>query len=127
MTIDDTPLPPEPASRPLARRGIAAGLSLGLGLAVLGLAAPGALAEEDDLAEMQAIAAQTGLIGLEQARGKALAAKPGTVVDVDLERRFAGEDWDYEFEIIAADGHEWEVDVDARDGSVRSLREDWLD
>lgn len=113
------------ARRPHACSGVAA--SLGLGLLVVAMAPASALADEDEVAEMQAIAATAGLISLEQAREKALAAKPGTIVDVDLERRFMGNDWDYEFEIIAADGYEWEVDINARDGTVRSVRKDWFD
>jgi uncharacterized membrane protein YkoI len=86
-----------------------------------------ALADSDDLPKMRAIAAGAKLISLEDAQAKALAAKPGTIVDVDLERRFMGKNYDYEFEIIDAEGKEWEVNINARDGSVRSIRQDWFD
>ena len=86
-----------------------------------------AFADDDDLPKMRAIAAGAKLISLEDAQAKALAAKPGTIVDVDLERRFMGRNYDYEFEIIDAEGKEWEVNINARDGSVRSVRQDWFD
>jgi uncharacterized membrane protein YkoI len=49
-----------------------------------------AFADDDDLSKMRAIASAAKLITLEDAQAKAIAAKPGTVVDVDLERRFLG-------------------------------------
>lgn len=82
---------------------------------------------DDDLPKMRAIAAGAKLISLEDAQAKALAAKPGTIVDVDLERRFMGRNYDYEFEVIDAEGKEWEVNINARDGSVRSVRQDWFE
>lgn len=86
-----------------------------------------AFADDDDLPKMRAIAAGAKLISLEDAQAKALVAKPGTIVDSDLERRFMGNEYDYEFEIIDAEGKEWEVDINARDGSVRSVRKEWFD
>lgn len=82
---------------------------------------------DDDLPKMRAIAAGAKLISLEDAQAKALVAKPGTIVDVDLERRFMGRNYDYEFEVIDAEGKEWEVNINARDGSVRSVRQDWFE
>ena len=82
---------------------------------------------DDDLPKMRAIAAGAKLISLEDAQAKALAAKPGTIVDVDLERRFMGRNYDYEFEVIDGEGKEWEVNINARDGSVRSVRQDWFE
>lgn len=86
-----------------------------------------ALADDDDLPKMRAVAAGAKLISLEDAQTKALAAKPGTLVGVDLERRFMGRNYDYEFEVIDAEGKEWEVNINARDGSVRSVRQDWFE
>lgn len=86
-----------------------------------------ALADDDDLPKMRAIAAGAKLISLEDAQAKALAAKPGNIVDVDLERRFMGRNYDYEFEVIDGEGKEWEVNINARDGSVRSVRQDWFE
>lgn len=86
-----------------------------------------ALADDDDLPKMRAIATAAKLITLEEAQAKALAAKPGTIVDVDLERRFLGKRYDYEFEVIDSEGNEWEVNINARDGTVSSMRRDWFD
>lgn len=82
---------------------------------------------DDDLPKMRAIAEAMKLISLEEATAKALAAKPGTVIEVDLDRRFMSDDYDYEFELIDAAGKEWDVHINARDGSVRSMRRDWFD
>ena len=86
-----------------------------------------AVADGNDLVKMRAIASAAKLITLEDAQAKALAAKPGTIVDADLERRFMGKAYDYEFEIIDGEGNEWEVNINARDGSVRSVRKEWFD
>lgn len=93
--------------------------------AALLLSAP-ARADDDDLPKMRAIAAAMKLISLEDATAKALAARPGTVIEADLDRRMFG-GYDYEFEIIDADGQNWDVRIDARDGTVRSVRRDWFD
>lgn len=92
--------------------------------AALLLAAP--VRADDDLPKMRAIATAMKLISLEDATAKALAAKPGTMIEADLDRRMFG-GYDYEFEIIDADGQNWEVHIDARDGTVRSVKRDWFD
>jgi len=81
---------------------------------------------DDDIHEIEAISKELGLITLDQAKVKALAAKPGAVADVDLENRKFGKGWDYEFEIVDADGREWEVLVDAKTGAVRDVSRDWF-
>jgi len=81
---------------------------------------------DDDTQEMAALVKQFGLITLEQARVKALAAKPGVITDADLDNRDFGKGWDYEFEIADADGHEWEVYVDAKSGEVRKVSREWF-
>lgn len=81
---------------------------------------------DDDAQEIEAIAKELGLITLEQAKAKALAAKPGAVEDADLENRKFGKGWDYEFEIVDADGREWEVLVDAKTGDVRDVSQEWF-
>jgi uncharacterized membrane protein YkoI len=55
-----------------------------------------------------------------------LQAKPGTVIEVEIEKRTWPQGWDYEFEIIDAEGKEWDVDVDAKTGEVRKVRQDWF-
>jgi len=81
---------------------------------------------DDDIQEMESIAKGLGLISLEDAKTKALAAKPGVVKDAELEGRKFGKGWDYEFEIVDADGHEWEVNIDAKTGAVTGTSRDWF-
>lgn len=71
--------------------------------ALASLLAPPVFADDDDLPKMRAIAEAMKLISLEEATAKALAAKPGTVIEADLERRFMSDDYDYEFELIDTD------------------------
>ena len=80
---------------------------------------------EDDMVEMRAIAKTASLIAPEMAIEKALAVKPGTVVDADIDRKFKG--YYYEIEIIDAQAVEWEVDIDAKTGEVRRVKRDWFD
>ncbi|MDO9150074.1 MAG: PepSY domain-containing protein [Methylotenera sp.] len=81
---------------------------------------------DNDIQKIEAISKELGLITLEQAKAKALAAKPGVVDDVELENRKFGKGWDYEFEIVDADGREWEVLVDAKTGVVRDVSREWF-
>lgn len=83
------------------------------------------IADDDDAAEMLLTAKAAGLISVEQATEKALAAKPGTVIEVDLDKRKWPQGWDYEFEIIDAQGNEWDVDIDAKTGEAKVSR-DWF-
>jgi uncharacterized membrane protein YkoI len=85
-----------------------------------------AIADSDDPVKMRAIAEAAGLISLEQAKEKALAAKPGTIIEVELDDRSWPQGWDYEFEIIDANGKEWDVDIDAKTGEVRKVKADWF-
>lgn len=84
------------------------------------------VADDDDAAEMLLIAKAAGLISVEQATEKALAAKPGTVIEVELDDRKWPKGWDYEFEIIDAQGHEWDVNIDAKTGETRKVSRDWF-
>lgn len=81
---------------------------------------------DDDLQEMEVISKGLGLITLEEAKVKALAAKPGVVTDAELDERNFGKGWDYEFEIVDANGHEWEVTIDAKTGEVRKASREWF-
>lgn len=85
-----------------------------------------ALADEDDPQKIAEMAKSFGLITLEQAQVKALAAKPGVIKEVELEGRKFSKGWDYEFEIVDADGQEWDVNIDAKSGTVTSVRRDWF-
>ncbi|MDO9050600.1 MAG: PepSY domain-containing protein [Methylotenera sp.] len=93
---------------------------------MLGILSTNAVADDDDLQEMEAISKQFGLISLDEAKAKALASKPGVVKDADLESRKFSKGWDYEFEIIDADGKEWDVVIDAKTGKVGSIKRDWF-
>lgn len=97
-------------------------------LAIVGLTASmyGTAFAGDSPEKMRAIAEAAGLISLEQAQEKALAAKPGTIVEVELDDRSWPKGWDYEFEIIDANGKEWDVDIDAKTGEVRKVKPDWF-
>lgn len=89
------------------------------------MAAP-AIAGTENPAKMRTIAEAVGLISLEAATAKALEAKPGTVIEVELDDRKWPQGWDYESEIIDANGKEWDVDIDAKTGEVRKVKGDWF-
>ncbi len=93
---------------------------------MLGILSTNEVADDDDLQEMEAISKQFGLISLDEAKAKALVAKPGVVKDADLENRKFSKGWDYEFEIVDADGKEWDVLIDAKTGNVGSIKRDWF-
>lgn len=82
--------------------------------------------DDDDPAKMAEMAKALGLISLEDAQTKALAAKPGAIKEVELERRKFRSGWDYEVEIVDSNGAEWEVYVDAKTGKVNSINRDWF-
>jgi uncharacterized membrane protein YkoI len=81
-----------------------------------------AAADDDDTAEMRALSTAAGLISPEQAIEKALAAKPGTAIDADLDRKLGK--YYYEVEVIDAQGVEWEVHLDATTGEVKRVKRD---
>jgi uncharacterized membrane protein YkoI len=85
-----------------------------------------AFADDDDVAEARAISAAAGLMSIEQATEKALQAKPGTVIEVELDKRTWPQGWDYEFEIVDSEGKKWDVDIDAKTGEARKVRQDWF-
>jgi len=97
-------------------------MAAAISLALLGTAH----ADDDDLQEMEAMSKSFGLISLEQAKASALQAKPGVVKDAELESRTFEKGWDYEFEIVDADGKEWEVNIDAKTGKVSHIKRDWF-
>ncbi|WP_438970381.1 PepSY domain-containing protein [Methylophaga sp.] len=81
---------------------------------------------DDDMREMKTLSEGLGLISFEEAKAKALEAKPGVIEDADLEDRDFKKGWDYEFEIVDADANEWEVYIDAKTGEVRKIEKDWF-
>lgn len=92
----------------------------------LNIAAFNAHADDDDLQEIAAISKEFSLISLDQAKAKALAAKPGLVTDAEIDNRKFGKGWEYEFEIVDADGKEWDVNIDAKTGEVLKTRREWF-
>ena len=101
-------------------------LSFALTICGLGLISSAPAVADDDHAEMIATVKAAGLISMEQASEKALAAKPGSIIDAELDDRAWQQGWDYEFEIIDAEGKEWEVAVDAKTGEARKVTRDWF-
>lgn len=85
-----------------------------------------AFADADDLHEMETMAKTFGLISFEEAKTKALAAKPGVIDDAEFESKKFEKGWNYEFEIVDADGVEWDVDIDAKTGKVTKMSKDWF-
>ena len=83
-------------------------------------------ADDHDAAQMLLIAKAAGLISIEQASEKALLAKPGTIIEAELDDRKWPQGWDYEFEIIDAQGQEWEVKIDAKTGETRKVSREWF-
>lgn len=82
--------------------------------------------DEDDMQKMEQMVKAFGLISQQEAQTKALAAKPGVVKEIELERRKFRDGWDYEVEIVDPKGKEWEVTLDAKTGKVNSLNRDWF-
>jgi uncharacterized membrane protein YkoI len=95
-------------------------------IAAFGVLGGGVALADDDAQKMRVIAETAGLLTLEQASEKALAAKPGSIIEAELDDRQWPEGWDYEFEIIDKDGKEWDVDVDAKTGEVRKVSKEWF-
>lgn len=58
---------------------------------------------------------------------KALVAKPGTIVQTDLDRRtWPLKGWDYEFDIVDAQGHKWKVEIDGKTGEPGRIVRDYF-
>jgi uncharacterized membrane protein YkoI len=73
----------------------------------------------EERGDATAPAAAGAMITEAEARKAALAAQPGTVVEVELEVGSEGRA-KFEYDIRAADGTMWEVEVDAMTGKVLS-------
>ncbi|HWQ39146.1 MAG TPA: PepSY domain-containing protein [Burkholderiales bacterium] len=95
------------------------------GLMLTAVLAGSPAAADDDMAQMQALARTANLIPPEKAIEKALAAKPGIVIDADIDRKLSG--LYYEIEVVDAQGVEWEIDIDAKTGETRRVKRDWFD
>jgi uncharacterized membrane protein YkoI len=83
--------------------------------------------DDDDTAEVLAIAKAAGLLSVEEASEKALQVKAGTIVETDLdERKWPVAVCDYEFDIVDAQGQKWEVEIDAQTGESRKVTRDYF-
>jgi uncharacterized membrane protein YkoI len=110
-------------SFPKRKEAFASALLLSLSIAL----GNQALADDDDnQAKVRALVAAGRLISPDEARQKAVAAKPGTVTDVDLEYSWLS-GYQYEVEIVDTGHGKWELYIDAKTGQVRSTRRDWFD
>ena len=86
-----------------------------------------AQADDDDHEEVVAMAQAAGALSLEEASEKALQVKPGKIVEIDLdERKWPVAGWDYEFDIVDAQGLKWEVEIDAITGESRKVNRDYF-
>jgi uncharacterized membrane protein YkoI len=95
-------------------------------MVALGAAAATPAVADDDRAEMEALVKAGKFISPDEAREKALAARPGSVIDIDLDRSWRG-GYHYEVEVLDAELREWEVHIDAKTGKVQSVERDWFD
>lgn len=66
--------------------------------------------------------AQGEILSLERIAELATAQRPGTLIDVELEREDGM--WVYEAEILDPEGRAWELELDARTGAVIKLERD---
>lgn len=62
--------------------------------------------------------AKSATITIDQAEAIALKARPGTIIDKELEKEKGGSGLRYTFDIKGADGKTYEVGVDAKTGAV---------
>jgi uncharacterized membrane protein YkoI len=98
------------------------GIALSIGLLLTSI--PMQAKEIKDPAAIAATAKSAGLISMEEAIQKALAVKPGKLKKVELEEYKKKSGWGYEVEIIDAQGKEWDVELDAKTGSVLEVKQD---
>lgn len=98
------------------------GIALSIGLLLTSM--PMQAKEIKDPAVIAATAKSAGLISMEDAIQKALAAKPGKVKTVELEEYKKKSGWGYEVEIIDAQGQEWDVELDAKTRAVVEVKQD---
>lgn len=91
------------------------------GLVSLGLVSA-AVADTDDLLEMQQKAEAFELISVDEAKNVATKTKPGFVDDIDLDGTGMG--YQYEVEVADKDGMEWDIYIDAKTGEVLNVKRD---
>lgn len=62
------------------------------------------------------------ILPLEEIQAKALAAKPGRIIETEFEVK--GERYTYEIDILDAQGASWEVEINAQSGELVRLKEE---
>ena len=67
-----------------------------------------------------------GIVSPDKAKQAALKAKPGAITEADLEKRPLRDGLQYEFEILDAQGNQWDIKVDAKNGDVLSVKKEIL-
>lgn len=68
-----------------------------------------------------------GLITTDDAKARALKEVPGAVVrEIELDNDKHRKGWQYEVELVDAQGKEWEVKLDAKTGGVIKVKKDWF-
>lgn len=92
-------------------------------VALLGMGSAAAFADDDIAQQEAAMLVEQGTIQpLESLEEKALAVKPGTITDRDLERDDGR--YEYKLDIRADDGSKWEIKLDAATGDVIKTEQD---
>lgn len=91
-------------------------------LIIAGLLATPAVADDIDYAEARALRESGQILPLEELIDIAKSYKQGEVIDTGLEEDDGV--YEYEIEILDADGRVWEMEFDASNGELMSLELD---
>ncbi|WP_341237333.1 PepSY domain-containing protein [uncultured Limnobacter sp.] len=89
-------------------------------IAILLLAVPAAHADDDR--RIRRLQRSGEILSLETIFAAARSVKPGRIVDVDLDKEDGR--YVYEIEVLDAGGRVWEMEFDARTGSLLKLKQD---
>ncbi len=76
----------------------------------------------DDAQKARALSQRGDILPLEKIAEHARAAKPGKLIDIELEQKHGR--WIYEAEVLDETGRVWELKLDARTGSVLKMELD---
>ncbi len=88
----------------------------------IAVAAPVAVADSDDHVRARKLRESGEILSLEQIVERARAAKPGEVIETDLDRKQGR--YVYEVEILDSMGRVWEVELDAKTGELLEIEQD---
>ncbi len=92
-------------------------------LAALPAIAPPAHAGKDDQREARELLARGEILPLGRILQIVQERVPGDIIEVELDRSDK-HGWEYEVKVLAASGRVLEVDVNARDGTIRKIEDD---